>query len=275
MTNGVLTNVLSDPRTEKVELMRKLCLVTVGLFLLTLGAAPIATRADDPAEKATEKAAEKPAAKSAEKPAEQEEAIELKTDRDRVSYGIGTNVGGQLKSQPLDLDLEMLIRGLRDAFAGKESPLTPDEFREALTNLQKESQANAEKAAKDFLTTNAKAEGVKSTKSGLQYQVLKLGEGKRPTAKDSVKAHYKGTFLNGKSFDSSYDRGEPSVFPLDGVIKGWTEGVQLMPIGSKYRFWIPSDLAYGPQGRPGIPPNSLLVFEIELIDIVPADEDEK
>ena len=200
---------------------------------------------------------------------------ELKNDRERVSYGIGMNIGGQLKSQPFELDLELIVRGIRDAFAGKESSQSPEEFREAVENLQKETQANAEKAAKEFMAKNAKEEGVKSTKSGLQYQVVKLGEGKRPTAKDSVKAHYKGTFLNGKTFDSSYDRGEPSVFPLNGVIKGWTEGVQLMPVGSKYRFWIPSELAYGPQGRPGIPPNSLLVFEIELIEVIAAEDDDK
>ncbi|MFM2093016.1 MAG: hypothetical protein RIS70_140 [Planctomycetota bacterium] len=252
--------------------MRKPCLVVVGLLVMLIGSVPLSSRGDEPEEK--------PAAKQAEKKAEKkeegkEESVELKNDRERVSYGIGMNIGGQLKSQPFELDLELIVRGIRDAFAGKESSQSPEEFREAVENLQKETQANAEKATKEFMAKNAKEEGVKSTKSGLQYQVVKMGEGKRPTAKDSVKAHYKGTFLNGKTFDSSYDRGEPSVFPLNGVIKGWTEGVQLMPVGSKYRFWIPSELAYGPQGRPGIPPNSLLVFEIELIDVIAAEDDDK
>ena len=115
---------------------------------------------------------------------------------------------------------------------------------------------------------NAKKEGVKVTESGIQYEVLKAADGEKPKATDTVKVHYKGTFLNGETFDSSYDRGEPAVFPLNRVIKGWTEGVQLMSVGSKYKFTIPSDLAYGPVGNPPrIPGNSVLVFEIELLDI--------
>jgi FKBP-type peptidyl-prolyl cis-trans isomerase len=123
------------------------------------------------------------------------------------------------------------------------------------------------KEGEDFLAANKKKEGVTTTESGLQYEIIKKGEGAKPTKADTVVTHYKGTFLNGKQFDSSYDRNEPAKFPVTGVIAGWTEALQLMPVGSKWKLYIPSDLAYGPNGRQGIPPNSMLIFELELLSI--------
>jgi len=206
------------------------------------------------------------------KAAEEAPAIELKDDRERASYGIGRNIGDSLKNDDLDVDIKLLAKGIADALGGVKNPQSEEQFREAIAALQKAVSEKAVAKNDEFLKANAKKEGVKTTASGLQYQVLKEGKGKKPTAKDTVEAHYKGTLLNGKQFDSSYDRGEPAQFPLTGVIKGWTEGVPLMTVGSKYKFWIPSDLAYGPRGRPPvIPANSLLVFEIELLDIVPTE----
>jgi FKBP-type peptidyl-prolyl cis-trans isomerase FkpA/FKBP-type peptidyl-prolyl cis-trans isomerase FklB len=136
---------------------------------------------------------------------------------------------------------------------------------------EEQRKAVAEKNQSDgekFLAANKSKAGVKSTASGLQYQVITEGKGAKPAATDTVKVHYVGTLLNGSKFDSSIDRGEPAQFPLNGVIAGWTEGLQLMPVGSKYKFWIPGNLAYGDRGRPGIEPNALLTFEVELLEIV-------
>ncbi|MCY2968147.1 MAG: FKBP-type peptidyl-prolyl cis-trans isomerase [Planctomycetota bacterium] len=200
-------------------------------------------------------------------------AVELKDSKDRASYGIGRNIGDSLKNDGLDVDVTLLARGIADALAGTENPQTEEEFRDAITAFQKSIQDKAAAKNEEFLKANAKKEGVKSLPSGLQYQVLKEGKGKKPTAKDTVEAHYKGTLLSGKVFDSSYDRGEPAQFPLSGVIKGWTEGVPLMQVGAKYKFWIPSDLAYGPRGRPPvIAPNSVLIFEIELLKVIAEEE---
>lgn len=195
----------------------------------------------------------------------------LKSNRDRVSYGIGRSIGNNLKRDGLDLDFRLLIQGIQESLAGVKASQTDEEFQAAAEAMEKEIQAKRDADAKAFFPENAKREGVKVTASGLQYQVLKLGTGKKPTARDSVKAHYTGTFLDGRKFDSSVDRGQPATFPLMGVIPGWTEGVPLMPTGSKFKFWIPSDLAYGPQGRPPvIPGNTPLVFEIELLEVIPA-----
>ena len=198
--------------------------------------------------------------------------VELKTQQDRVSYGIGRGIGDNIKSDGLEIDLKLLARGITDAIDGLESPQTMEEFEAAFLAMRKELLAQVVVKNKKFLDENGKKEGVKTTESGLQYQVLRAGKGKKPTPTDSVKAHYHGTFTTGKVFDSSVDRDEPAVFPLNRVIKGWTEGLQLMQVGAKYRFWIPSDLAYGPDGRPGIAANSLLVFDVELLDVIEAEE---
>jgi FKBP-type peptidyl-prolyl cis-trans isomerase FkpA len=178
----------------------------------------------------------------------------------------------------LSLDKELILRGFVDSIDGK-AVIEKEEIQALLMNLDasmKEKQQAAALAASEaslaegakFLEDNAKKEGVKVTESGIQYEVITEGEGEKPAATDTVKVHYKGTFLNGEEFDSSYKRNEPAVFPLNRVIKGWTEGVQLMPVGAKYQFTIPSDLAYGPNGNPpNIPGNSVLQFEIELLEI--------
>ena len=252
---GILTSVWRVLRTGR---LRVTMISPRGLMwsLLLLCAATAGAQEKDDAPKA----------------ADEGPAIELKDSRERASYGIGRNIGDSLKNDDLDVDLKLLARGIADALSNAKNPQTDEEFREAIAEFQKAMSEKAITKNDEFLKADGKKEGVKTTASGLQYQVLKEGKGKKPTAKDTVEAHYKGTLLSGKQFDSSYDRGEPAQFPLSGVIKGWTEGVPLMTVGSKYKFWIPSDLAYGPRGRPPvIPANSLLVFEIELLDIVPAE----
>ncbi|MBS1960423.1 MAG: FKBP-type peptidyl-prolyl cis-trans isomerase [Bdellovibrionales bacterium] len=200
--------------------------------------------------------------------------VDLSSDKAKVSYAIGQQIGHQLKSENVDVDTKALSASIQDVIAGKESRISMDEMRAAMQKMQEgqsqkssaEGVANKE-AGDKFLAANKSKTGVKTTASGLQYEVMTEGKGKSPKATDTVKVHYKGTLLDGKTFDSSYDRGEPVEFPLNGVIRGWTEGLQLMKVGGKTRFFIPADLAYGVQGRPGIPPNSLLTFEVELLDI--------
>lgn len=195
----------------------------------------------------------------------------------KASYCIGLTIGRDFKNQGLDLDSEQLAQGLRDALSGAKPKLEDadieqilTEFRTQLAAMQQEkSRAASEKHKKEgaaFLAANGKKEGVKTTASGLQYQVIKEGTGAAPKATDVVEVHYKGTLLDGTEFDSSYKRGEPIKFPLDGVIKGWTEGVQLMKVGGTTRFFIPSELAYGENPQPGgpIPPNAVLIFDVEL-----------
>lgn len=205
--------------------------------------------------------------------------VEL-TTKQKSSYAIGVNIGRSFKQQGLDADTEQLVKGFKDAMAGTIA-LSDAELQEAMMKLQQEMMAaqaaKGEKAkgeGADFLAANKSKEGVKATASGLQYKVLKEGTGPKPKATDTVVAHYRGTLIDGTEFDSSYKRGEPTEFPLNGVIKGWTEGLQLMPVGSKYQFFIPSDLAYGERGAGGqIPPNATLIFEVELVSIKPAGAD--
>jgi FKBP-type peptidyl-prolyl cis-trans isomerase FkpA/FKBP-type peptidyl-prolyl cis-trans isomerase FklB len=206
-----------------------------------------------------------------------EKKVKLDTDEKKASYAIGQNFGTNLKQQGVDLDADALTAGIHDASAGK-NQMTKEEMQQAMIKLQmtaaKKQQETAEanaKIAKEFLEKNKSAEGVKVTKSGLQYIIEKEGSGKSPTSKDIVKCNYKGTLVDGKQFDSSYDRGQPAEFPLQNVIPGWTEGIQLMKVGGKMKLFVPPELAYGPNGRPGIPPNSVLVFEVELLDIVKPD----
>ncbi len=213
----------------------------------------------------------------------------LETQIQKQAYGLGASIGSYMQRNldehdklGLALDKEIIVRGFIDSINDK-SVMEKEEIQALLTNLEqsmkakqqevavKEAQASLDTGMK-FLEENAKKEGVQVTESGIQYTVIAEGEGEKPAATDTVKVHYKGTFLNGDTFDSSYDRGEPAVFPLNRVIRGWTEGVQLMPVGSKYKFTIPSDLAYGPNGNPPrIPGNSVLQFEIELLEIQKAE----
>ncbi len=195
----------------------------------------------------------------------------LTTAKAKASYAIGTSIGRKLHDDGLDIDSAVLYRALKDAAAGKKPQLSDDEMRTALMDFQK--QAREETALKNkqkgdaYLAENKTKTGVKALPSGLQYKVLKEGTGPKPTSGDSVVCNYKGTFVDGQEFDSSYKRGEPATFPVTGVIKGWTEALQLMPVGSKWQLVIPPTLAYGDQGRPGMPPNSTLVFEVELVKI--------
>jgi FKBP-type peptidyl-prolyl cis-trans isomerase len=205
----------------------------------------------------------------------------LKDARSRASYAIGLQVGGQLREQAdIDVDPDAVGAGVRDAMAKVEPALSEKARDEALQEFAKGEQTKhlekmkveAEKNKKDgeaFLAENKKKPGVVTLPSGLQYQIIKDATGPKPKATEQVVANYKGTLIDGTQFDSSYDRGRPATFPLQGVIKGWTEGVPLMSVGAKYKFWVPSDLAYGPRGRGKvIGPNSTLVFEIELVKIV-------
>jgi len=209
----------------------------------------------------------------------------LEAEVQKQAYGLGASIGMYMQRNleeherlGLALEKELIVRGFVDSINDK-SVMEQEEITALLTKLDETMKAKQQELAvqeaeaslatgQKFLEDNAKKEGVMVTESGIQYVVLVEGEGDKPAATDTVKVHYKGTFLNGETFDSSYDRGEPAVFPLNRVIRGWTEGVQLMSVGSKFKFTIPSDLAYGPNGNPPrIPGNSVLEFEIELLEI--------
>lgn len=195
---------------------------------------------------------------------------------ERISYSYGLMISRQLKERGIEVDLDQFTRAFKTVMDGAEPALNEDEVASAFAENQKvldaknatgEDKANLE-AGMAFLKTNGAKEGVKTTASGLQYQVITPGEGAKPKATDEVTVHYHGTLIDGTVFDSSVDRGEPATFPLNRVIPGWTEGVQLMPEGAKYKFFIPYDLAYGDRGTGAdIKPYSALVFEVELLDI--------
>ncbi len=203
-----------------------------------------------------------------------EKKVDLSSDKGKMSYFIGQQIGKQLKQDKLEIDPDVIAASINDVYTGKESRISQSEMMTVMQKAQAAQGAKAEAEGKEnrekgekFLAENKKKPGVKTTASGLQYEVITEGKGASPKATDVVKVHYKGTLIDGTQFDSSYDRGQPAEFPLNGVIRGWTEGLQLMKVGGKNRMVIPSDIAYGPQGRPGIPPNSVLVFEVELIGI--------
>lgn len=199
------------------------------------------------------------------------------TIEQQASYGIGLNMGEQLKSQPFDgLDISAVAVGLADAFAGNDSQVAIDDIRAAFATInQRLQQAQAEQAkvaaaeGEAFLAQNAKRAEITVTESGLQYEVLVAGEGEKPSRASTVRTHYHGTLIDGTVFDSSYERGQPAEFPVSGVIAGWTEALQLMAVGSKYRLYIPYQLAYGERGAGGaIGPYQALVFDVELLAIV-------
>ena len=193
--------------------------------------------------------------------------------KDQVAYALGTSIGMQLRQMGAEeLDINEFATGVGDALADK-TAMEPAEIQAVINeyfNRKTEEQSRkAKSAGEDFLAANAKKEGVVTLPSGLQYQVLREGNGKRPKATDQVRCHYEGTLINSTVFDSSYKRGEPAVFGLNQVIKGWTEGVQLMQEGAKYRFFIPYDLAYGERGAgQQIPPFAALIFDVELIEVI-------
>ncbi|MCV2885823.1 FKBP-type peptidyl-prolyl cis-trans isomerase [Aestuariibacter sp. AA17] len=217
------------------------------------------------------------------------EQVTLETDDQKQAYAIGANMGkfleqnlSQQEEMGVMLDKSLIVKGFVAAIQDK-GQLTEEEMQATLESLKTRTQeamtakakadgeANLEEG-KAYLAENAKREGVTTTDSGLQYEVMQEGEGQSPRAIDTVKVHYKGTLLDGTEFDSSYSRGEPAIFPLNRVIAGWTEGVQLMKPGAKYKFHIPSDLAYGERAAGQIPSNATLVFEVELLEVVKAEE---
>jgi len=212
-------------------------------------------------------------------------ASALKTQKDKISYAIGMSIGANMRKQSVDVDPNVLQQGLADALAGGKTLLSEEEAHATLTEfqtdmrkkqqekMQQAGEAN-KKEGEAFLAANKAKEGVVALPSGLQYKVLTAGKGPKPTASDSVVCNYRGTLIDGKEFDSSYKRGEPATFPVGGVIKGWTEALQLMPVGSKWQVFVPSELGYGERGTGAdIGPNATLIFEVELLSIQSKDKD--
>jgi len=207
------------------------------------------------------------------------EPQELKTEKEKLSYSMGVATGMQMKRQSIDVDADMFTKGLKDAVSGGTLMMTEQQVQETLMKFQQDMAAKqAEKAklqaeankkeGEAFLAENKKKEGVKTLPSGLQYKVITEGTGRTPKEADTVTTHYRGTLIDGTEFDSSYKRGQPATFPVKGVIKGWTEAVQLMKEGSKWQLFIPSELAYGERGAgQTIGPNATLLFDVELISI--------
>jgi len=203
----------------------------------------------------------------------------LKTDKEKASYAIGMSIGKGLHRDAVDVDPAILARGLKDAMTGEKTLLTDQEAQEALTSLKAEMNKKQEalraeaaetnkKEGEAFLAANKTKDGVVTLPSGLQYKILQPGTGAKPTANDTVVCNYRGTLINGKEFDSSYKRGQPVTFPVGQVIKGWTEALQLMPVGSKWQLFVPADLAYGDRGAgPDIGPDATIIFEVELLSI--------
>lgn len=208
------------------------------------------------------------------------EPKKLETLKDKVSYAIGLDIGKDFKQQGMDIDASLVAQGIQDAVSGNPPLLTDQQLQEAITEFQKEMMAKQEAKQKEageknlqagqaFLEENAKKEGVVTLPSGLQYQVDQEGTGPRPKAGDAVKVHYEGKLVDGTVFDSSLKRGEPATFPVTGVIPGWTEALQLMKQGAKWTVFIPASLAYGERGAGPIGPNSTLIFEVELLEVIP------
>jgi len=229
-----------------------------------------------PAKPAQSTAAKKPATSTkyatAAKPASA--GLPLRTQKEKDSYALGMSIGSGLRRQGVGtaVDPAIVARGLRDSMSGAKTQLTEDEMRSALqqlrTAVESAQAAPARKEGETFLASNKSKEGVKTLPDGLQYKVLTEGSGPKPTASDNVTVNYRGSLINGKEFDSSYKRGQPASFSVGGVIRGWTEALQLMPVGSKWQLFIPTDLAYGNNPpTPEIPPGSTLIFEVELISI--------
>ena len=270
--------------------MQKTLTFALNLFVIGLLASGNLRAQDTPAPKAQTTPAPKPQTTPASKapgttPAKPHTAtgtktpLALKTDKDKVSYAIGVNIGKSMRKDTVDVDPAIFSRGMKDAMAGGKLLLTDDEIKATLTKLQTDLRARQEvamqkageinkKAGDDFLAQNKTKEGVVALPDGLQYKILKEGNGPKPAATDSVVCNYRGTLIDGTEFDSSYKRGQPATFPVNGVIKGWTEAVQLMPVGSKWQLFVPADLAYGNRGAgPDIGPDATLIFEVELLSI--------
>ena len=213
--------------------------------------------------------------------------LALTTTKDKFSYALGMNLGTSLHRQSVPVDPNILMRGLKDSLAGGKTQLTEDQAKAALTEVQNELRKKQQdqqqeaglankKEGDAFLAANKGKEGIVALPSGLQYKILTPGTGPKPTASDTVVCNYRGTLINGTEFDSSYKRGQPATFPVSGVIKGWTEALQLMPVGSKWQLFIPAELAYGERAPgPEIGPDSTLIFEVELLSIQDKTTEEK
>jgi len=268
--------------------MGKTYVVTV--ILLTMGSVSGVARAQQPPASNTPRvpaanAQKTPAGNSGQTTAPPPKQLSdaFKTEKDQRSYAIGMSVGTGLHQNSIDVDPKILMQGLTDAMAGGKTLLTDDEVKNTMAALQTELRAKQEvkvkeegdsnkKAGEAFLAANKTKPGVVVLPSGLQYKIVTEGKGPKPTAVDTVECNYKGTLLDGTEFDSSYKRGKPAEFPVGQVIKGWTEALQLMPVGSKWDLYIPSGLAYGERGAGGvIGPNATLTFEVELLSIKPKD----
>jgi len=204
---------------------------------------------------------------------------QLKSSKDSISYSIGINIGNNLKSQMVDVDPNIVAQGIKDILDSNKTLITAEQAQEIIMAFQKQLMAKHEETMKGqadknkkegeaFLAENKKKDGVVSLPNGMQYKVITMGTGKKPKATDTVTVNYRGTLIDGKEFDSSYKHGEPATFPLTQVIKGWTDGLQLMPVGSKFQFFIPSELAWGERGTGQlIQPNAIVIFEVELLSI--------
>lgn len=202
--------------------------------------------------------------------------LDLSSDETRVSYGIGRQMGDQLRQNPPPgISIDAVVAGLSAAFNGEESVVSAEDLNASFTVIREQMEAEAAVKAKaaasegiEFLKENAKKDGVTTLESGLQYEVIESGDGAQPASESTVRVHYHGTLIDGSVFDSSYQRGEPAEFPVSGVIAGWTEALQLMNCGSKWRLYVPSELAYADQAVGTIPAHSTLVFDVELLEVV-------
>jgi FKBP-type peptidyl-prolyl cis-trans isomerase FklB len=203
----------------------------------------------------------------------------LVSEKEKISYSIGLSIGNNFKQQKIEIEMDSLAQGIEDALTGAKQKMTPEEIRQTMEAFRRQMQARSESnrqaassgnqvKGEKFLAQNKKRKNVVTLASGLQYEVVKKGSGKRPGLTDTVVTHYKGMLIGGKVFDSSYKRGQPAEFPVNGVIKGWTEALQLMQQGAKWKLYIPADLAYGSRGAGNaIGPNEALIFEIELLEV--------
>jgi UDP-GlcNAc:undecaprenyl-phosphate/decaprenyl-phosphate GlcNAc-1-phosphate transferase len=233
----------------------------------------------DPAVQKGESQSVTPGQSSQNAASDSEKAPDLKTLQDRINYAIGVNLIANFKKQGIDIDLNLVTTGMQDALAGRKLPMTDEELRQCISYYQTAARQNQSKAmatasnnnkkeGEAFLSENRKKDGVVTLPSGLQYRIIKAGDGKKPADDDSVACHYRGTLINGTEFDSSYKTGHPATFKVNGVIPGWREALKLMPVGSKWQVFVPSQLAYGERGKgPSIGPNAALIFEVELIAI--------
>src|SRR5271166_1702875 len=267
--------------------MTAVTLLAVAIMFLGSALAQQGTPATNP-QQAPSANTQKAPATTAQAPAEQSQSNSaLKTQKDKVSYAIGMNIGRNIHRQSIDVDPAILMQGLQASLADGKTLLTDQEAQAVLMELQTEARKKQDekmqqageanqKEGEAFLAANKAKPGIVTLPSGLQYKILKEGTGPKPSATDTVACNYRGTLINGTEFDSSYKRGEPTSFPVNGVIKGWTEALQLMPVGSKWQLFIPSSLAYGERGAGAeIGPNATLIFEVELLSIQDKTKDDK